>query len=124
MSLGSIQLREFRNYRELQLSLSPEISVLTGKNGIGKTTILEAVSILGSGRSFRNGKNADFIKNNAEAAFITGEVTSRGLSTNIKVRIYPQGKKIYLDEKLAKSTESLVELLPNIVFSPADHRII
>ncbi len=124
MLLRSIQLRSFRNYRELQLVLNPEITVFTGKNGIGKTSVLEAISILGSGRSFRNGKNADFIKKGEEAAYISGEANSSGLETQIKVRIYPQGKKVYLDDKLAKSTQSLLELLPIIVFSPADHRII
>lgn len=124
MSLRSIHLRGFRNYRELSLSLNSGITVFTGKNGIGKTSVLEAISILGSGRSFRNGKNLDFIKKGEEAAHISGEVNSSGLETQIKVRIYPQGKKIFLDDKLAKSTNSLLELLPIIVFSPADHRIV
>jgi DNA replication and repair protein RecF len=124
MSLEWIQLRNFRNYRDLQLPLNGEITVLTGSNGIGKTTILEAIAILGSGRSFRNGKNADFIKSSEEAAFLSGEVNQGGLRTLVKVRIYPQGKKVFLDEKLAKSTEALHNLLPIIVFSPSDHRII
>jgi DNA replication and repair protein RecF len=124
MSLQSIQLRNFRNYRELQLNLGSEITVLTGRNGIGKTTVLEAIAILGSGRSFRNGKNLDFVKTKEEVAFLSGDIQHSGLSTHVKVRIYPQGKKIYLDDKLAKSTQDLQELLPYIVFSPADHRII
>lgn len=124
MSLQCIHLRNFRNYRELQLNLSSEITVLTGRNGIGKTSVLEAISILGSGRSFRNGKNSDFVKTKEEAAFISGDVLHSGLITHVKVRIYPQGKKVFLDDKLAKSTQALNELLPIIVFSPADHRII
>lgn len=124
MALTSLQLRQFRNYRELHLRLHPEITVFTGKNGIGKTTILEAVSILGSGRTFRNGKNEDLIHKGDEAAFLQGKVVQRGLENEIKVRIYPQGKKIFLDDKLAKSTAILVDLLPVIVFSPADHRIV
>ncbi len=124
MSLRFIHCRSFRNYRELQLNLSDDITVLTGRNGIGKTTILEAISILGSGRTFRGGKNADLIKTREEAAFLAGEIQHDGLVTNIKIRIYSQGKKIYLEDKLAKSTEALQELLPIIVFSPADHRII
>ena len=67
---------------------------------------------------------ADFIKNQEEVAFLSGEVDQGGLSTHVKVRIYPQGKKIFLDDKLAKSTEALQNILPIIVFSPADHRII
>ncbi|MGZ3650669.1 MAG: DNA replication/repair protein RecF [Bdellovibrionota bacterium] len=125
MGLKSLQLRSFRNYRELALpQLHPEITVFTGRNGIGKTTILEAISILGSGRTFRNGKNADLIHKGDEAAHLGGLIEHLGLETQVKVRIYPQGKKVFLDEKLAKSTESLLELLPTIVFSPADHRII
>lgn len=124
MAIRSIQLRFFRNYSDLQLTLGNEITVFTGRNGIGKTSVLEAVSILGSGRSFRNGKNIDFIKKGEEAAFLSADVENLGLSTHIKVRIYPQGKKIFLDDKLAKSTQILTELLPVVVFSPADHRVI
>jgi DNA replication and repair protein RecF len=125
MSLKSLSLRSFRNYRELSLpSLHSEITVFTGSNGIGKTTILEAISILGSGRTFRNGKNSDLIRKKEEMSFIGGVVENLGLETHVKVRIYPQGKKIFLNDKLAKSTEKLLDLLPTIVFSPADHRII
>ena len=44
MSLAKLELRSVRNYRHLKLDLSPDITVFTGRNGIGKTTILEAVS--------------------------------------------------------------------------------
>ncbi|MGZ3710246.1 MAG: DNA replication/repair protein RecF [Bdellovibrionota bacterium] len=124
MSLSSLKLHSFRNYRELELELHSGITVFTGRNGIGKTTILEAISILGSGRSFRNGKNLDFIRRGDETALISGKIEANGLTNDIKVMIYPQGKKIFVDEKMAKSTSIVQNLLPTIVFSPADHRII
>lgn len=124
MPLSSLQLRSFRNYRFLELSLSPEITVFTGSNGIGKTTILEAISLIGSGRSFRAAKNADLIHKCGEVAFIKGRIDNAGLQNDVEVRIYPQGKKVFVDEKLAKSTKPLLSLLPIIVFSPGDHRII
>lgn len=124
MALKTLQLRSFRNYRQLDLALNQEITVFTGSNGVGKTTILEAVSLLGSGRSFRAAKNSDFIHKNDEAALIRGSVEESGLQTDLEVRIYPQGKKVFVDNKLAKSNKSLVNLLPTIVFSPGDHRII
>ncbi|RYZ79346.1 MAG: hypothetical protein EOP06_27390 [Proteobacteria bacterium] len=73
MSLGKLELRSFRNYRHLKLDLSPEITVFTGRNGIGKTTILEAVSLLGSGRSFRSARNLDFVQTKEEAAILKGQ---------------------------------------------------
>lgn len=124
MPLSSLKLHSFRNYRELNLDLHSGITVFTGRNGVGKTTILEAISLMGSGRSFRNGKNIDFIRRGEAAAVISGQVQSAGLVTDLKVKIFPQGKKIFVDEKMAKSTAAIQNLLPTIVFSPADHHII
>ncbi len=124
MALSSLKLRSFRNHRELELSFAKDITVITGKNGIGKTSILEAISLLGSARSFRNARNQDFIHTGEELSQISGDIFSGPLFTNIKIRIYPQGKKVFLDDKLAKSNEPLLALLPTIVFSPADHRIV
>ncbi|RYZ98842.1 MAG: DNA replication/repair protein RecF, partial [Proteobacteria bacterium] len=111
-------------YRSLSLTLSPDITVFTGRNGIGKTTILEAIALLGSGRSFRSARNLDFVQKKEEAAVIKGEASNSGLISDLEVRIYPQSKKIFVDNKLAKSAKQLIDLLPTIVFSPADHRII
>jgi len=124
MSLGKLELRNFRNYRHLKLDLSPEITVFTGRNGIGKTTILEAVSLLGSGRSFRSARNLDFVQKREEAAILKGHVNNYGLTSDLEVRIYPQSKKVFVDEKLAKTSKQLIDILPTIVFSPGDHRII
>ncbi len=124
MALGSLQLRHFRNYRHLDLDLSSGITIFTGNNGIGKTSILESVCLLGSGRSFRAAKNSDFIHKTEEFSVIKGVVDQKGLITEIEIRIYPTGKKVFLDQKHAKTTTSLLELLPTIVFSPADHWIV
>jgi DNA replication and repair protein RecF len=124
MPLRSILLRQFRNYKQLDLNLNAGITVFTGANGIGKTTILEATSLLSTGRSFRVGKNADFIHRNSEAGLIRGKIDESGLTSDVEVRIYPQSKKVFVDNKLIKSQRSLVDLLPSIVFSPGDHRII
>jgi DNA replication and repair protein RecF len=124
MSLKTLKLRSFRNYSNLALDVSNGITVLTGKNGVGKTTILEAICLLGSGRSFRSAKNIDFIRRGEEFSVIKAEIEANSLSSSLEVRIYPQGKKVFVDEKMAKSTEELLKRLPSIVFSPADHNII
>lgn len=124
MSLKTLKLRSFRNYSTLSLNISNGITVITGKNGVGKTTILEAICLLGSGRSFRSAKNIDFIRRGEELSTINANIESNSLNSSLEVRIYPQGKKIFVDEKMAKSTEELLKWLPSIVFSPADHNII
>jgi DNA replication and repair protein RecF len=56
----SLQLHAFRNYRDISLTdMAPGFVVLTGQNGVGKTNILEAVSLLSPGRGLRSAKMTD-----------------------------------------------------------------
>ncbi len=66
LSLSRLTLTDFRNYGHCALALDGVSVVLTGRNGSGKTNILEAVSLLGPGRGLRG---APF----AELARLTGE---------------------------------------------------
>ena len=52
-------LTNFRNYREVRLSLGTGPVVLTGPNGVGKTNLLEALSFLAPGRGLRGAKLAE-----------------------------------------------------------------
>ena len=56
-----IKANYFRNYKNLELNLSPDNVVLFGLNGVGKTNILEAVSYLTSGRGIRKAKSKELI---------------------------------------------------------------
>ena len=53
MRINSLQLFQFRNYKELNISLHPEIIVLYGTNGAGKTNILESIYVGTIGKSHR-----------------------------------------------------------------------
>ena len=53
MPIDSLYLEKFRLFDSKKIELSPERSLIVGKNGSGKTSILEALEILFSGKSFR-----------------------------------------------------------------------
>ena len=53
MRLCDIQLRDFRNYGQLNLEFDPGVNLIVGDNAQGKTNLLEAIAYLGSGKSFR-----------------------------------------------------------------------
>lgn len=106
------------------VNLSPGITLFTGSNGIGKTTILEAVSLLGNGRSFRPAKNEDFIQKSKESAALSAKIRQDGLDSELSVKIYTAGKKFFLDGKLVRKLSSIHHLVPSVVFSPNDHQII
>lgn len=53
MTIDSIKMQNFRNYESVQLKFAPKINIIYGKNGSGKTNIVEALYVLGMTKSFR-----------------------------------------------------------------------
>lgn len=74
MQIGCVQLLDFRNYRRLSYRPEARVNLLTGRNGHGKTNLLEAVAVLLTGRSFRTARLADLPAWGADAAVLTGEL--------------------------------------------------
>ncbi len=58
----NIKLNCFRNFNEFQLEFSDKCNVFYGKNGCGKTNLLEALSLCIKGRGIRKDKITNFIK--------------------------------------------------------------
>ena len=61
MNIKDLKLYEFRNYRLEVLDFDPGVNLIVGDNAQGKTNLLEAISYLGSGRSFRTQKNGELV---------------------------------------------------------------
>jgi len=61
MRVKSLSIKNLRNISSTQLDLDPSLNCFIGDNGAGKTSILEALSILSKGRSFRTGQISSII---------------------------------------------------------------
>ena len=59
MRLNSLQLVNFRNYNNLYLEFNKKVNLLLGKNGQGKTNIVESIYMLSFGKSFRTSRDKD-----------------------------------------------------------------
>jgi DNA replication and repair protein RecF len=74
VQIGGIQLVEFRNYHTLSLSPAPRLNLLSGRNGQGKTNLLEAIAVLLTGRSFRTSRLGEIATWGTALASLSGEV--------------------------------------------------
>lgn len=72
--LERVAISNFRILREVDLAFASGVNVIHGLNGSGKTSLLEAIYLLGTGKSFRTPKPADYISENARSALVSGEV--------------------------------------------------
>ena len=73
MRLTRVALSNVRNYSTLDFEPVAGLNVFVGDNAQGKSNLLEAISLLGTGKSFRTSKEADLIKTGLEVASISGE---------------------------------------------------
>jgi len=85
LSLASLTLNYFRNYDYARLELSPAPVVLTGRNGMGKTNILEAISLLSPGRGLRRAKLAELDNQRAAGMSWAVAATVHGRQGEVKI---------------------------------------
>jgi len=104
-------LQNFRNYSQLSLDTNAPGIVLTGANGIGKTNILEAISLLSPGRGLRGAKPAEWTKANASGPWgvsITLEddqrlsTTAPEKPTSLRRRVTHEGATLSSQAQLAE----------------------
>ena len=81
--ISEIKLNNFRCFKSSSISLSPEINFFYGANGSGKTSILEALYMCSSGRSFKSSNVQSLISFDEEVFSITGYDSSRGYTLRI-----------------------------------------
>ena len=72
MRLSRLQIRNIRNIEYSSVDLGPKVNLFAGENGSGKTSILESVHFLSSGRSFRSGKENTLLKKGADGCLVRG----------------------------------------------------
>lgn len=72
MPLTRLIVKQFRNIKACDIQLSPGFNFLIGPNGSGKTSVLEAIYLLGHGRSFRSSLTGRVIQNDYDELFVHG----------------------------------------------------
>lgn len=77
MGLLSLSLREFRCFAAAELEFAPTTNLIIGENASGKTSLLEAIFLLGRGRSFRTPYLGALTRTEASGFQLTGKITNQ-----------------------------------------------
>lgn len=124
MILKQIELTNFRNYHHLSLSLHPHMNIIYGKNGQGKSNLLESIYVLGKSKSHRNFMNKHLIQENALFSKIKGILTENDISTKLELDLTDNSKKMILDGQQLKKVSTYISHLDVVIFYPEDLEII
>lgn len=124
MHLRALYLHNFRTYEEALYEFGPKINVITGSNARGKTSILEAIYFLMTGRSFRTSQINDMIRHGASSFYIEASFIKHGIEQTIKVSCSSKERRIVYNHTQCTSFASLLGLLQGAVIHPDDASVV
>ena len=125
MFLKRISLLNYKNFTEVAFELDAKINCFVGKNGIGKTNILDAVYHLANGRSYFNPLAVQNIKHNEDFFVVDGEFEKKGRTEQILCSLKKGQKKILKrNGKIYEKFSDHIGFIPLVIISPADRDLI
>ncbi|HWC10762.1 MAG TPA: DNA replication/repair protein RecF [Acidimicrobiales bacterium] len=121
MQLDHLWLTDFRSWTAAELALSGGLTVVRGRNGAGKTNLLEAVGYLATLSSFRGAPAEALVRHGAEQAVVRGEGRRGDRTVLVEVEIRPRGRgRVVLNRQPVRRASDLFDALRVSVFSPDD----
>ena len=119
--VSHLTLHDFRSYPELELPLDAGVTAFVGRNGQGKTNLVEAIDYLSSLSSHRVATDAPLVRAGAERAVIRAAVVREGRTATLEVELNPgRANRARVNKSPLPRTRDLVGLVRTVVFSPED----
>jgi len=126
MKVNSIKLTNFRNHSKAEFGFDENISIIVGKNGSGKTNILEAIFLLTGNRSPWVKFDRDLISFGKQFCTVTSKIENEGDINDVEIQVLTSNinlnassKKIKVN-KVPKRSGVLKEYFSAILFTPRD----
>lgn len=121
MYVEHLVLHDFRSYPEVDVRLSSGPTAFLGRNGQGKTNLVEAVDYLSRMSSHRVASDAPLVRAGAERAVVQASVVRDGRSATLEVEIHPgRANRARVNRSPLPRTRDLIGLVRTVVFSPED----
>lgn len=125
MHLATLELTDFRCYPSVQLELPAVVIVITGANGQGKTSLLEAIAWPALGRSFRSVPDDALIRTGADRAVVRAAVVEGASTRRADVELRRAGRnRILVNGHPVARTRDLFGTLRVTVFAPDDLQLV
>ncbi len=121
MIVEKIELKNFRNYEDLEIEFSPDINILYGDNAQGKTNVLEAIYLCSTTKSYKGSKEKDMVRISKDESHLRMHIKKNGISHKTDMHLKIQGRKgVAIDGIPIKKSSDIYGLVNVIFFSPED----
>ena len=126
MRIDRLYLRGFRNYAEAEVRLAPGINLFLGDNAQGKTNLLEAISYLSAGHSFRTRREAELLGFGQDFCELLADVEDAERQRQLRVLLFAGARKrqIFLSGVKKRTFGEVSDTLNSVLFCPEDLSIL
>lgn len=125
MSIQHLEINNVRNIQSQKIDFCSGLNVFYGRNGSGKTSVIEAIHILGTGKSFRASQIKQVVKEGESELIVYSRLLKEG---NKKVSVGIQRNRnefqARIDGVKIKGLSELAKQLPLLVITPESHRLL
>lgn len=124
VAFESVTLRDFRNLVAAEFEPGPRINVLFGDNGAGKTSVIEALYLVATSRSFRTERSAELVRTGAESALVRSTISESGIHRQQRALVRAGSRQMTIDGKKPETLARYAMKTPVVVFHPGDLGIV
>jgi DNA replication and repair protein RecF len=119
--LSHLSLADFRSYAGLELPLEAGVGVFVGRNGQGKTNVIEAIGYLANQGSHRVAQDAPLVRAGAERAVVRGAVRHEDRTALVELEINPgRSNRARLNRAPVNRPRDVLGYLRTVLFAPED----
>ena len=121
MHLRHLRLLDFRSWPLLELELEPGVTTLVGRNGHGKTNVLEAVGVLASLRSHRVATDTPMIRTGAGTALVGALAHNAGRELTVELALNSgKANRARLNTSPCRRLSDVLGVVQSVLFAPED----
>ncbi|MBB6627938.1 DNA replication/repair protein RecF [Nocardioides sp. KIGAM211] len=121
MYVSHLTLHDFRSYASADVALEPGVTAFIGRNGQGKTNLVEAIDYLSRLSSHRVASDAPLVRAGTEQAIVRAAVVKDGRTAILEVELNPgRSNRARINRSPLPRARELLGLVRTVVFSPED----
>jgi DNA replication and repair protein RecF len=119
--IAHLSLHDFRSYPEVEVALGPGVTAVVGRNGQGKTNLVEAVDYIARLASHRVAGDAPLVRFGTDSAVVRAAVVRDGREAVLEVQINPgRSNRARVNKSPLPRARDLLGLVRTVLFSPED----
>ena len=121
MHVAHLTLHDFRSYADIDVALEPGATAFIGRNGQGKTNLVEAIDYLSRLSSHRVATDAPLVRAGADQAIVRASVVKEGRTALIEVELNPgRANRARINRSPLPRPREIVGVVRTVVFAPDD----